>query len=80
MTPAPRTVIVFGIRGSFRIVLLSKTLSASNGTSAGRFGLEPVAMTTTSPRTDPFLLPSFPSTAIVCGSRKRPWPRKISIR
>ena len=44
-TPAPSTVIVFGMRGSCRIVSESNTVSPSNGTSSGRFGREPVAMT-----------------------------------
>ena len=44
-TPAPRTVIVFGMRGSCRIVSESKTVSLSKGTSSGRFGREPVAIT-----------------------------------
>jgi hypothetical protein len=45
ITPAPSTVIVFGIRGSCRIVSESKTVSPSKGTSAGRLGREPVAIT-----------------------------------
>ncbi len=79
MTPAPRTIIDRGIRGRRSTVVLSNTVSSSNAMSAGRLGAEPVAITITSPRSRSRTCPSTPCTAIVCASRKRPSPRKISI-
>jgi hypothetical protein len=73
-TPAPSTVMVFGMRGSCRIVSESKTVSPSKGTSSGRFGRDPVAITKNSPvrvRTSP---PPGGVTATAFGPAKRPWP------
>ena len=49
MIPAPRTIMLRGMRVRRRIVSLSKTVFSSNGTSTGWEGREPVAMTITSP-------------------------------
>ena len=78
MTPAPSTVIVFGMRGSCRIVSLSNTVSPSNGTSSGRFGREPVAITKKSAVSVRISAPAGGVTATACGPAKRPWPRTIS--
>ncbi len=61
-------------------MLLSKTDSPSNGTSAGRFGLEPVAMTMKSPVIEDSTPPSGPHSATVWASTKRAWPTNTSMR
>ena len=77
-TPAPSTVIVFGIRGSCRMLSESKTVSLSNGTSSGRLGREPVAITkksAVSVRSSP---PLGGRTATAWGPAKRAWPSTTS--
>ncbi len=78
ITPAPSTIIDRGIRGRRRMLALSKTVSASKSTSAGWFGLDPVAMTITPPRSSQRFAVRPRSTATVCGSTKRPCPRSSS--
>ena len=73
-TPAPSTVIVFGMRGSCRIVSESKTVSPSNGTSSGRFGREPVAITKKSAVRVRVSAPFGGVTATAWGPAKRAWP------
>ena len=73
-TPAPSTVMVFGIRGSCRIVSESKTVSPSKGTSSGRFGREPVAITKWSAVSVRSSAPPGGRTATAWGPAKRAWP------
>ena len=77
-TPAPSTVIVFGMRGSCRIVSESKTVSPSNGTSSGRFGREPVAITKNSAVRVRVSAPFGGFTATAWGPAKRAWPSTTS--
>ncbi len=73
-TPAPSTVIVFGMRGSCRIVSESKTVSPSKGTSSGRLGREPVAITKKSAVRVRVSAPFGGVTATAWGPAKRAWP------
>ena len=78
ITPAPSTIIVCGMRGSCRMVSLSNTVSPSKGTSSGRFGREPVAITKNSAVRVRISPPVGGVTASACGSTKRPCPRTTS--
>ena len=73
-TPAPSTVMVLGIRGSCRIVSESKSASLSKGTSSGRFGREPVAITKKSALSVRSSPPPGGRTETACGPAKRAWP------
>ncbi len=80
ITPAPSTSIERGMRGSRRMLSESNTVSWSNGTSSGRLGEEPVAMTMVSADRRVRTCPSTPLTDTVCGSTNRPCPWKTWIR
>ncbi len=77
ITPPPRMTIARGMLSRRRIESESSTSGSSKGTNAGRCGVEPVAMITTSVETWRGG-PSSGVTSSVCSSMKRAEPSRRS--
>jgi len=74
ITPPPRIVSEVGMSWIVRISSLSWIQSSAKSMSAGRWGFEPVAISTKSALSS--CSPLDEVTDTVCSSTMRPWPCK----